>query len=94
MRGEVVAQQPYRLTVEDLEAMRKEFVPRRAEGDKALRYRLEDDLRQIRISRRLGVGLEEWAASRGVPHVYAAALRRYLEQERLWDPPEEDSVED
>ena len=89
-----MAGQPYRLTVENLEAMRKEFVPRRAEGDKALRYGLEDDLRQIRISRRLGVGLEEWAASRGVPHVYAAALRRYLEQERWWDPPEEDSVEE
>ena len=89
-----MAGQPYRLTVEDLEAMRKEFLPRRAEEDKALRCRLEDDLRQIRISRRLGVGLEEWAASRGVPHVYAAALQRYLEQERLWDPPEEDSVAD
>ena len=63
-------------------------------GAPHLRTNLEEDLRQIRISRRLGVDLEEWAASRGVPHVYAAALQRYLEQERLWDPPEEDSVEE
>jgi hypothetical protein len=29
----------------------------------------------------LGVRLEEWAKTRGVPLTYARALRRFLEQE-------------
>ena len=66
-----------RLTRDDLEAMRKEFdVGRYDEPDR----NLDDDLHQIRRAARLGVGLEEWAKTRGVPLTYARALRRFIEQ--------------
>jgi hypothetical protein len=69
----------YRLTRDDLEAMRKEFDigGRYAEHSSSL----EEDLHQIRRNARLGVELEEWAKSRGVPLMYARALRRFLDQD-------------
>lgn len=68
----------YRLTRDDLEAMRKEFsVGRYDESPQSL----DDHLHQIRRAGRLGVSLEEWAKSRGVPLTYAKALRRFLQQD-------------
>ena len=69
----------YRLTRDDLEAMRKEF-------GIGVRYdehsqSLDEDLHQMRRNARLGVRMEEWAKTRGVPLIYARALRRFLEQE-------------
>jgi hypothetical protein len=70
----------YRLTRDDLEAMRKEF------DIGGVRYdehspSLDEDLHQIRRNARLGVGLEDWAKTRGVPLMYARALRRFLDQD-------------
>ena len=68
----------YRLTREDLEAMRKEFgLGRYDEAAQAL----EDDLHQVRRNARLGVSLEDWAKTRGVPLTYAKALGRFLDQD-------------
>ena len=68
----------YRLTRDDLEAMRKEFgLGRYNEPYQSL----EDDLHQIRRNARLGVSLEDWAKTRGVPQTYARALRRFLDQD-------------
>jgi hypothetical protein len=78
----VLAEQPPRLTLGDLEVMRR----KRGSSDP---YNVSDDLRQVRIVGQLGFDLGEWAKSRGVPREYAEALRRYLEQERLWNHPEE-----
>lgn len=69
----------YQLTRDDLEAMRKEF-------DIGGRYNehshsLDEDLHQIRRNARLGVELEDWAKTRGVPLMYARALRRFLDQD-------------
>jgi len=68
----------YRLTRDDLEAMRKEFgvggYDEPAQG-------LDDDLHQIRRNARLGITLEDWAEHRGVPPTYARALRRFLNQD-------------
>ena len=67
----------YRLTRDDLEAMRKEFGLGRydqpAQG-------LEDDLHQVRRNAGLGMSLEDWAKGRDVPLTYARALRRFLDQ--------------
>jgi hypothetical protein len=64
-----------RLSREDLEAMRQEFVVgERADGG------LDDDLHQLRRSIRLGVSIEDWARARGLAPSYARALRRYLDQ--------------
>jgi hypothetical protein len=67
----------YRLTRDDLEAMRKEFDVGRYDEPT---HNLDDDLHQIRRAARLGVSLEEWAGARGVPLAYARALRRFIEQ--------------
>jgi hypothetical protein len=67
----------YRLSRDDLEAMRKEFGVGRYD-DPA--YDLDYDLHQIRRNARLGVSLEEWAGRRGVPLTYARALSRFIEQ--------------
>ncbi len=75
-----MAEMPRRLTMEDLEAMRKEFGAG-ARDDAGLPYNVRDDLRQIQQAAQLGVNLEDWAIARGVPPEYAAALRRYLEQD-------------
>ena len=70
----------YRLTRDDLEAMRKEFgIGVRYDDEPSLS--LDDDLHQIRRSARLGVSLEDWAKTRGVPLTYARALRRFLDQD-------------
>ena len=63
-----------RLSREDLEAMRQEFVVGERAGG------LDDDLHQLRRSIRLGVSTEDWARSRGLAPSYARALRRYLDQ--------------
>ena len=65
-----------RLSREDLEAMRKEFIIGRY--DEASRT-LDDDLHQARRLVRLGMSLEEWATAQGVPLTYAKALRRFLQ---------------
>jgi hypothetical protein len=69
----------YRLTRDDLEAMRKEF-------GIGVRYdehsrSLDEHLHQMRRKPRMGVRLEDWAKTRGVPLTYARALRRFLDQE-------------
>ena len=64
-----------RLSREDLEAMRQEFVVGERAGG------LDEDLHQLRRSMRLGVGIEDWAKARGLAPSYARALRRYLDQD-------------
>jgi hypothetical protein len=64
-----------RLSKEDLEAMRQEFVVGESAGG------LDDDLHQLRRSIRLGVSIEDWARARGLAPSYARALRRYLDQD-------------
>jgi hypothetical protein len=66
-----------RLTREDLEAMRKEFVLGRYDEPSRT---LDDDLHQVGRMGRLGVSLEEWARAKGVPLTYARALRRFLKE--------------
>jgi hypothetical protein len=66
-----------RLTREDLEAMRKEFIIGRYDEPSRT---LDDDLHQARRTVRLGVSLEDWAKTQGMPLAYARALRRFLEQ--------------
>ncbi len=63
-----------RLSREDLEAMRQEFVVGERAGG------LDDDLHQMRRGIRLGVSIEDWARARGMAPSYARALRRYLDQ--------------
>ena len=67
-----------RLTRTDLEAMLGEFdiVDRYGETTSTV----DEDLHQIRRNARLGVSLEEWARSRGVPLTYARALQRFIYQ--------------
>ena len=67
-----------RLTREDLEAMRKEFVLGRYDEPSRT---LDDDLHQVGRMERLGVSLEEWASAQGVPLTYARALRRFLKED-------------
>jgi hypothetical protein len=57
--------------------MRKEFIVGRY-GEPSLT--LDDDLHQARRMVRLGVSLEDWAETQGVPLTYARALRRFLKQ--------------
>lgn len=63
-----------RLSREDLEAMRQEFIVDERSGG------LDDDLHQLRRSARLGVSPEDWARARGLAPAYARALRRFLDQ--------------
>jgi hypothetical protein len=65
------------LTREDLEAMRKEFIIGRYDEPSRT---LDDDLHQVARMVRLGVSLEDWAKSQGMPLTYARALRRFLKQ--------------
>ena len=65
-----------RLSREDLEAICKEF----SDELYGTPRNLDDDLHQLRRSARLGVSLEDWAKTRGVPLTYARALRRFLKQ--------------
>ena len=64
-----------RLSREDLEALRQEFVVGERAGG------LDEDLHQLRRSIRLGVSIEDWARARGLAPSYARALRRYLDQD-------------
>ena len=73
-RGGCVGDQRRKLTREDLEAMRQEFVVGDISGS------LDDDLHQLRRSARLGVSPVEWARARKLAPAYARALRRYLDQ--------------
>ncbi len=63
-----------RLSREDLEAMRQEFIVGERSGS------LDDDLHQVRRSARLGVSPENWARARGLAPAYVRALRRFLDQ--------------
>ncbi len=65
-----------RLSREDLEAMRKEFIIGRYDEPSRT---LDDDLHEARRMVRLGISLEEWATAQGVPLFYARALRRFLQ---------------
>jgi hypothetical protein len=56
----------YRLTREDLEAMRKEFGLGRYDQ---LSQSLDDDLHQVRRNAGLGVSLEDWAKTRGAAYL-------------------------
>ena len=69
-----------RLTREDLEALRKEFdLGEPYSGEYS--YSVDAHLAQIRRMRALGVSLEAWAKTRGLPLAYARALGRYLDQD-------------
>jgi hypothetical protein len=57
--------------------MRKEFIVGRYDEPSRT---LDDDLHQVRRMARLGVSLEDWAKTQGVPLTYAKALRRFLEE--------------
>jgi hypothetical protein len=64
-----------KLTLEDLEAMRRHYGIAREEED------LQEDLGQVGALGEVGMGLERWARLRGLPMEYALALRRYLDQQ-------------
>lgn len=68
-----------KLSREDLEAMRQEFVVGERAGERS--GGLDDDLHQLRRSIRLGVSIEDWARARSLAPSYARALRRYLDQD-------------
>ena len=74
-----MADEPNRPTREDLEAMRQEFGADtwHAYGRP---FGLDDDLYQVRQVEWMGFALDEWAKARGVPLVYAKALRRFLQR--------------
>ncbi len=63
-----------KLTLEDLEAMRRHCGIAQEED-------LLEDLGQVGVLEEVGIGLERWARLRGVPMEYALALREYLDQE-------------
>jgi hypothetical protein len=65
-----------KLTLEDLEAMRRHCgIAQEEEED------LQEDLGQVGVLEEVGMGLERWARLRGLPMEYALALREYLDQE-------------
>ena len=64
-----------KLTLEDLEAMRRHYGIAQEEED------LLEDLGQVGVLEEVGMGLERWARLRGLPMEYALALREYLDQE-------------
>ena len=64
-----------KLTLEDLEAMRRHCSIAQEEED------LQGDLGQVGVLEEVGMGLERWAQLRGLPMEYALALRVYLDQE-------------
>ncbi len=63
-----------KLTLEDLEAMRRHCGIAQEED-------LQGDLGQVEVLEEVGIGLERWARLRGLPMEYALALREYLDQE-------------
>jgi hypothetical protein len=64
-----------KLTLEDLEAMRRHCGIAQEEED------LQGDLGQVGVLGEVGMGLERWARLRDLPMEYALALREYLDQE-------------
>jgi hypothetical protein len=64
-----------KLTLEDLEAMRRHCGIAQEEED------LQGDLGQVGVLGEVGMGLERWARLRGLPMEYALALGEYLDQE-------------
>jgi hypothetical protein len=66
-----------KLTLEDLEAMRRHCGIAQEEEEEDL----QGDLRQVGVLGEVGMGLERWARLRGLPMEYALALREYLDQE-------------
>ena len=64
-----------KLTLEDLEAMRRHCSIAQEEED------LQGDLGQVGVLGEVGMGLEWWARLRGLLIDYALALREYLDQE-------------
>jgi hypothetical protein len=65
-----------KLTLEDLEAMRRHYGIAQEEEEDLL-----EDLGQVEVLGEVGIGLERWASLRGVPMEYALALGEYLDQE-------------
>ena len=66
-----------KLTLEDLEAMRRHCGIALEEEEEDL----QGDLGQVGVLEEVGIGLEGWAWLRGLPMEYALALREYLDQE-------------
>jgi hypothetical protein len=66
-----------KLTLEDLEAMRRHYGIAQEEEEEDL----QGDLGQVGVLGEVGMGLERWARLRGLPLEYALALREYLDQE-------------
>ena len=64
-----------KLTLEDLEAMRRHYGIAQEEED------LQEDLGQVGALGEVGIGLERWAWLRGLQMEYALDLREYLDQE-------------
>jgi hypothetical protein len=64
-----------KLTLEDLEAMRRHCGIAQEEED------LQGDLGQVGVLEEVGMGLERWARLRGLPMEYALALQVYLDQQ-------------
>jgi hypothetical protein len=68
---------PAKLTLEDLEAMRRHWGIAHKEEEEDL----QGDLGQVGVLEEVGMGLERWAKLRGLPMEYALALRAYLDQD-------------
>ena len=66
-----------KLTLEDLEAMRRHCGIAQEEEEEDL----QGDLGQVGVLEEVGIGLERWAQLRGLPVDYALALGEYLDQE-------------
>jgi hypothetical protein len=73
-----------KLTLEDLEAMRRAYGIAQEEQQGPGGERpcdLQDDLEQVGMLEEVGIGLQRWAQLKRVPMEYAEALREYLDQE-------------
>ena len=79
-----------KLTLEDLEAMRRHYGIAQEEEEEDQQqaapgarstYALLEDLEQVGVFGEVGMRLERWAQLRDVPIEYALALREYLDQE-------------
>jgi hypothetical protein len=68
-----------KLTLEDLEAMRRHCGIAQEEEEEE--EDLQGDLGQVGVLGEVGMGLERWARLRGLPMEYALALRQCLDQE-------------
>ena len=65
-----------KLTLEDLEAMRRHCGIAQEEEEEE---DLQGDLGQVGVLGEVGMGLERWARLRGLAMEYALALREYLD---------------